>query len=122
MILPFVCSYLIGRFVSKKTLGVTIGILVGVALGLSATSAFIPLLYPIFIGETGLVVIPEYKSIGIMILIPDFIIYTETVSIFTRPYLIDFVFVLIGIFFSVFGTWYGSAHRLEKNTGVFKQV
>ncbi|MFW9975777.1 MAG: hypothetical protein ACFFDQ_10950 [Candidatus Thorarchaeota archaeon] len=119
MILPFVFGYLIGRFVGRKTLNIIIGLFVGVALGLSATYTLIPLMYPIFTGDAGLVVIPELRSIGIMILTPDFVVFTETVYMFTRPYIIDIVFALIGAISGVLGSWYGSIHRLEKITTVF---
>ncbi len=119
MILPFVLGYLIGRYVGRKTLNIIIGLLLGVALGLGATYTLIPLMYPIFTGNAGLVVVPELRSIGIMILIPDFVVYTETVYMFTHSYIIDLAFTSIGAIAGALGTWYGSIHRLDKNTTVF---
>lgn len=120
MILSLITGYVIGRFVSKRSLAVAFGVLLGAALGLIATYTLIPLLYPILTGDAGLIVIPEFDSIGIMFLIPDFLIYTETVYMLTRSYIIDFVFLLTGAVFTTIGTWLGSAKRPEKGTAVFE--
>jgi hypothetical protein len=120
MILPVITGYVIGRLLSKRSLAIVFGILVGAVLGLVATYTLIPLLYPIFTGDAGLVVIPEFDSIGIMFLLPDFIIYTETVYMLTRSYIIDFVFLITGAIFSAIGTWLGLRYHSVKSKEVFQ--
>jgi hypothetical protein len=121
MILSLIIGYVIGRIASKKSLALTFSVLLGALLGLTATYTLIPLLYPIFTGDAGLIVIPEFDSIGIMFLIPDFVIYNEIVYMLTRSYIIDFVFLFTGVFFTAIGAWLGSTPRIKKSTLVFEQ-
>jgi hypothetical protein len=122
MILSVITGYVFGRFVYKRSLAVTFGVLLGVLLGLIASYSFLPLLYPIFAGEAGLIVSPGFTSIGIMFLIPDFVVYTEAVYILTRSYFIDVVFAGTGVIFASLGTWFGLSHRVERSKVPFEQM
>jgi len=119
MILPIVIGFVIRKIVSKKSQAFTVAALLGALMGLIATYTLIPLLYPMFAGDAGLVVIPEFDSIGIMFFIPDFIIYKETVYFLTRSYLIDSVFLITGVFFTTIGAWIGSTQRIESRETAF---
>lgn len=120
MILPLISGYITGRWVSKKAYAIILGVLLGTVLGLISTYTLIPLLYPLYAGEVGLVVIPEFDSIGIMFLTPDFVIYTETIYMLTRSYIIDLVFLATGAFFAALGTLFGFTHRIEGNKVLFE--
>jgi hypothetical protein len=119
MILPIIVGFVTGRFVSKKSQAVLGALLIGAAVGLFASYTLIPLLYPIFTGDAGLVVIPEFDSVGIMFLLEDFVIYTETVYMRTRSYVIDLVFVLTGAIFSALGTWVSSSYHYKREIDPF---
>ncbi|MFW9812483.1 MAG: hypothetical protein ACFFF9_08500 [Candidatus Thorarchaeota archaeon] len=112
MILPMIVGFVIGRVVSRKSLVLTTALLIGAGVGLIASYMFIPLLYPIFAGDAGLVVGPEFHSIGIMILTENFVIYKEAVYMMTRSYVIDLVFIMTGGIFSVVGAWEGTRNNL----------
>jgi hypothetical protein len=120
MIFPLISGYIIGRWVSKKAYAIILGVLIGSVLGLISTYVLIPLLYPMYTGDVGLIVVPEFDSIGIMFLTPDFVIYTEIVYMLTRSYIIDLVFLVTGAFFTTLGTLFGSAHRIERNEVLFE--
>ncbi len=119
--MPLVSGYIIGRLVSKKTYAIILGVLLGAVFGLISTYTFIPLLYPLYVGEVGLVVVPEFDAIGIMFLTPDFVIYTEIVYMLTRSHIIDLVFLTTGAFFTALGILLGSAHRIERNHVLFQE-
>ncbi|MFW9769766.1 MAG: hypothetical protein ACFFEM_13170 [Candidatus Thorarchaeota archaeon] len=123
MILPMIVGFVIGRVVSRKSLVLTTALLIGAGVGLIASYMFIPLLYPIFAGDAGLVVGPEFHSIGIMILTENFVIYKEAVYMMTRSYVIDLVFIMTGGIFSVVGAWEGTRNNLvhleEKNESIW---
>lgn len=67
MILPAIIGYVVGKYMNSKVHAFLLSVLLGVVLGLIATYTYIPLLYPLFSGEAGLVVIPEFDSVGIMV-------------------------------------------------------
>lgn len=110
MILPIIIGFVVGKFVSKKSQAVLGAVLIGGALGLIASSTLIPLLYPLFWGDAGLVVIPEAHAIGIMILFPDWIIYSEVVWR-TRTFVIDLVFILTGVVIGAVSAWVSSRNQ-----------
>jgi hypothetical protein len=112
MILPIILGFVIGRLVSRKSLVIVAALLLGSGIGLIASFTLIPLLYPFFAGSAGLVVIPEFHSVGIMVLTPDFIIYNESVYMMTRSQVIDTLFLLTGAVFSLIGAWEGSGKSL----------
>ena len=120
MILPIIIGLIIGKFVSKRSLAIPIALLLGSAVGLIASYTLIPLLYPIFTGTAGLVVIPEFRVVGIMIFLPDFVVYTETIYMMTRSWIIDSVFVMTGAIFSVLGTWVSLSRQRIKLAGPFE--
>ncbi len=91
-------------------------------MGLLSTYSLIPLLYPLFTGEVGLVVIPEFDSLGIMFFLPDFVIYTETVYMLTRSYIIDLIFLMTGISFTVIGTWIDLHQHKKAVTDAFQEI
>ena len=122
MILPLITGYVFGRIVRKKSIAIVIGLLLGTVLGLIATYTLIPVLYPIFAGDAGLVVIPEASAIGIMFLTSDFIIYFEIIYMPTRSFIIDLVFVVTGVFSAVVGTWFGSTYHTERKTTPFEEM
>lgn len=111
MILPIVTGYLSARFLSNRYHAVILGILLGGIMGFIASGASLPFLYPLFSGEAGLIVGPEFSSVGIMFLIPDFVIYREALYYLTQSYVIELVFVLTGILFAALGALYGSTHN-----------
>ena len=122
MILPLILGYAIGKSMEKRRYAIVIGFILGAAMGLFSTYTLVPLLYPIFVGDAGLVVIPEFYSIGIMFLVPDFIIYTEIVYMLSRSYIIDLVFAVTGVVFVVLGTLLGSSHRTVRITTTFEDT
>ena len=122
MILPLIIGYMFGKFVNRRFRAIAFGVLLGAALGLVATYTLIPLLYPIFTGDAGLVVIPEFDSIGIMFLTSDFVIYTETVYFLTRSYIIDLVLVFTGALFAALGVWIGSTRVTKKPIEPFEEI
>ncbi len=122
MILPAIIGYVVGKYMNSRVLAFLLSVLLGIVLGLIATYTYIPLLYPLFSGEAGLVVIPEFDSIGIMVLLPDFIVYQEAVYMLTRSYVIDSVFLITGAFFAALGTWVGSANQTTKTTTLFEEI
>lgn len=67
MILPAVIGYAVEKYVNSRVPAFLLSVLLGVVLGLIATYTYIPPLYPLFSGEAGLVVIPEFDSVGIMV-------------------------------------------------------
>ena len=121
MILPIIIGFVVDRFVSKKSQAVLGAILIGGVLGLIASNTLIPLLYPLFWGDAGLVVIPEAHAIGIMILFPDWHIYSEVVWR-TRTFVIDLVFILTGVVFGAVGAWIGSRHQDGKISTPFEDI
>ncbi|MHA3964786.1 MAG: hypothetical protein AM325_014745 [Candidatus Thorarchaeota archaeon SMTZ1-45] len=119
MILPGIIGYVVGKYMSRKLHAFALGILLGIVLGLIATYTFIPLLYPVYAGVLGQIGIPEFDSIGIMVLLPDFVVYSESVYMFTRSYVIDSVFLVTGALFAALGTWVGTTHRAGNTTALF---
>jgi len=122
LILPIITGYIIGRLLDKRNQAFFVAIILGAAMGLLSTYSLIPLLYPLFTGEVGLVVIPEFDSLGIMFFLPDFVIYTETVYMLTRSYIIDLIFLMTGISFSVIGTWIGLHQHKKVVTDAFQEI
>ncbi|MFW9789023.1 MAG: hypothetical protein ACFFE1_15190 [Candidatus Thorarchaeota archaeon] len=110
MILPITVGFVVGRFVRKKSEALLVAIVIGSVLGIVASNTLIPLLYPLFWGEAGYVIIPEARVIGIMVLIPDLVVYSEVVWR-TRTFVISLVFLLSGTIFSTLGAWMGSRLR-----------
>ena len=121
MILPTIIGFVVGRFVSKKSQAVLGALLIGGALGLIASNNLIPLLYPLFWGDAGLVVIPEAHAIGIMILFPDWLLYSEVVWR-TRTLVIDLVFILTGVLFGAMGAWIGSRLQVGRISAPFEDI
>jgi hypothetical protein len=122
MILPIAIGFVVGRIVGRKSIAILSALLIGSVVGLIASYTLIPLLYPIFSGNAGLVVIPEFYSMGIMILHPDFVVYTETVYMMTRSQFIDLVFVLTGAIFSLIGAWGNSSNYSRKVVVPFEEI
>ncbi|MFX1561163.1 MAG: hypothetical protein ACFFBL_11295 [Promethearchaeota archaeon] len=122
MILPLFVGYITGSFTSKRSQAIGFGLLIGALLGLAASYTFIPLLYPIFAGKIGEVGIPEFNSIGIMFLLPDIVVYSESVYFLTRSIVIDLCLMMTGAATAVLGVWFGSIHYVKRIATPFKEM
>lgn len=121
MILSFVLGFLTGNFVKRREFVAILGLVFALLLGLLGGFGIAPVQYPFMITELNWVGVPEIKRVGLSLVLPEFVLFQESIPFQSFSLLILSALLLISILGSILGIFLGIRYRAGDEISPWEQ-